>query len=40
VELSATELRTKLAAGEPVDSLLDPEVANYIRSHGLYRTPR
>lgn len=40
VELSATELRAKLTTGEAVDGLIDPEVANYIRSHGLYRTPR
>jgi len=38
VELSATELRGKLAAGEPVDGLLNPAVADYIQRHGLYRS--
>jgi nicotinate-nucleotide adenylyltransferase len=40
VELSATELREKLAAGDPVNGLLAPPVADYIQRHGLYRSRR
>ncbi len=36
MEVSATEIRRRLAAGEPVDDLLPMAVARYIREHGLY----
>ncbi len=34
---SSTELRRRLAAGEPLEGMLDPAVERYIREHGLYR---
>jgi nicotinate-nucleotide adenylyltransferase len=36
-DVSATELRLRLSAGEDCTGLLTPEVAAYIRRHGLYR---
>jgi nicotinate-nucleotide adenylyltransferase len=36
---SATEIRRRLAAGEACEDLLLPEVAAYIRAHGLYGSP-
>jgi nicotinate-nucleotide adenylyltransferase len=36
-EISATDLRRRLAAGEDVAGLLPSAVAAYIRRHGLYR---
>lgn len=36
MDISATEIRRRLAAGEPVGDLLPPEVEAYIREHGLY----
>jgi nicotinate-nucleotide adenylyltransferase len=36
-DVSATELRRRLAAGEDCTGLLTPAVAAYIRRHGLYR---
>ena len=36
-EVSATELRRRLQAGDPCPGLLPPAVAAYIQSHGLYR---
>ncbi|MEM9882264.1 MAG: nicotinate (nicotinamide) nucleotide adenylyltransferase [Planctomycetota bacterium] len=38
-DVSSTEVRRRLAAGEPTDGLLHPEVAAYIAEHGLYRAP-
>lgn len=35
--LSSTEVRDKLARGEPVDALVPESVAAYIAAHGLYR---
>ena len=35
-DVSSTQLRTALAAGESVEDWLDPAVAEYIRAHGLY----
>ncbi|MBQ3302089.1 MAG: nicotinate-nucleotide adenylyltransferase [Coriobacteriales bacterium] len=35
-DVSSTGLREALAAGESVEDWLDPAVAEYIRSHGLY----
>lgn len=34
--VSATEIRRRLAQGDPVDTFLDPAVAAYIRQHRLY----
>jgi nicotinate-nucleotide adenylyltransferase len=34
--ISSTEVRARLARGEPVESLVPRAVADYIRSHGLY----
>ncbi|PKN81391.1 MAG: nicotinate (nicotinamide) nucleotide adenylyltransferase [Chloroflexi bacterium HGW-Chloroflexi-9] len=36
-DLSATEIRAKVAAGEPTEGLLDPEVRALIDGLGLYR---
>jgi len=36
-DVSATELRSRLRAGDPCPGLLPPEVAAYIQSHHLYR---
>lgn len=38
--VSSTEIRDKIARGEPVDDLLPQSVAAYIAAHGLYRAPR
>jgi nicotinate-nucleotide adenylyltransferase len=35
---SATEIRARLAAGQPITDLVVPAVASYIESHHLYRT--
>lgn len=37
LDISATQIRERIAAGEPVDDLVPPEVLRYIREHGLYR---
>jgi nicotinate-nucleotide adenylyltransferase len=34
--VSSTEVRARLAKGEPVDAMVDAEVLDYIRSKGLY----
>lgn len=39
MDLSATEIRRRLAAGENVDGMLPPAVAQYIQRYGLYRHP-
>jgi nicotinate-nucleotide adenylyltransferase len=36
-DVSATELRRRLQAGDPCPGLLAPPVATYIHTHGLYR---
>jgi nicotinate-nucleotide adenylyltransferase len=36
-DISSTEIRRRLRAGEPVAGLLAPDVAEYVRAHGLYR---
>jgi nicotinate-nucleotide adenylyltransferase len=36
VDVSATEVRRRIAAGEPVDDMVAPAVARYAREHGLY----
>lgn len=37
VPVSATEIRRKLRAGEPIGDLVDPRVSRYIQHYGLYR---
>jgi nicotinate-nucleotide adenylyltransferase len=37
-EVSATDLRKRLDAGEDCGDLIPPQVANYVQSHGLYRS--
>ena len=37
MDISATTIRTRLAAGDSVDDLLDPAVAHYIATEHLYR---
>lgn len=37
MDVSSTEIRRRIAAGEPHASLLPPGVADYIERHGLYR---
>ena len=36
IDISSTEVRRKLAAGQDVTDMLAPKVADYIREHGLY----
>jgi nicotinate-nucleotide adenylyltransferase len=36
-DVSSTEIRRRIGAGEPVDGLVDPAVAAYIDERGLYR---
>ena len=40
IEISGTELRRRVAAGEPVRYLVPDAVADYIERHRLYRTDR
>lgn len=37
VDASSTEIRRRVAAGEPIDGLVSPSVAAVIAEHGLYR---
>ena len=37
VDISATEIRRRIAAGEPIDGLTPPAVVDYIKEHHLYR---
>ena len=37
LDVNATDIRAKLARGDSIEGLLDPAVAQYIRSNGLYR---
>jgi nicotinate-nucleotide adenylyltransferase len=36
--VSSSEIRTRLAADQPIDQLVPPAVAHHIRRHHLYRT--
>jgi nicotinate-nucleotide adenylyltransferase len=40
VDISSTEVRRRLAAGEDVSGMLHPDVIHYIREHNLYRGPK
>jgi nicotinate-nucleotide adenylyltransferase len=35
-DISSTEVRRRLRAGESTEGLVDPQVADYARTHGLY----
>ncbi len=37
MEISSTDIRRRVRAGQPIDQLVPPAVADYIREHGLYR---
>ena len=37
MQVSGSDIRRRAARGERLDALVPPAVANYIRSHGLYR---
>jgi len=37
IDISSTEVRKRLAAGEDVRGMLHPDVIDYIQRHGLYR---
>jgi nicotinate-nucleotide adenylyltransferase len=37
MDVSATEVRQRVKAGEQIDDLVPSEVARYIQEHGLYR---
>lgn len=36
IDVSATDIRERVRAARPIDLLVPPEVAGYIRDHGLY----
>jgi nicotinate-nucleotide adenylyltransferase len=38
IDISSTEIRNRLAAGRDVTDMLAPQVADYIRKHGLYQS--
>jgi nicotinate-nucleotide adenylyltransferase len=38
IDISSTEIRRRLAAGRDVAGMLAPQVADYIRKHGLYQS--
>jgi nicotinate-nucleotide adenylyltransferase len=37
LDISATDIRARVAAGQDISKLVPPEVARYIETHGLYR---
>ena len=37
VPISATEIRRRVRAGEPIDAFVDPLVSRYIHHNGLYK---
>jgi nicotinate-nucleotide adenylyltransferase len=37
LDISATDIRERVARGVPIDSLVPPAVARYIKTHALYR---
>jgi nicotinate-nucleotide adenylyltransferase len=37
VEVSSSEIRRRIAAGEPIQALVPRAVEDYLRLHGLYR---
>lgn len=36
-DVSSTAIRARLAAGEPIEGMLDPRVQQHVEQHGLYR---
>jgi nicotinate-nucleotide adenylyltransferase len=38
IDISSTEIRNRLAFGRDVTGMLAPQVADYIRKHGLYQS--
>jgi nicotinate-nucleotide adenylyltransferase len=40
LEVSSTEIRARVRAGEPIDGMVPPEVATIIATRGLYRAGR
>ena len=38
IDISSTEIRKRLATSQDVTDMLDPQVADYIRKHGLYQS--
>lgn len=40
LDISATDIRARVAAGQDISPLVPPEVARYIENHGLYRATR
>jgi nicotinate-nucleotide adenylyltransferase len=39
LDISASDIRTRVAGGRPIDKLVPPPVAAYIEAHHLYREP-
>ncbi len=39
LDISASDIRARVAAGRPIDALVPPPVADYIEAHHLYREP-
>jgi nicotinate-nucleotide adenylyltransferase len=39
LDISASDIRARVAAGEPIDGLVPPPVVAYIEAHQLYRHP-
>jgi nicotinate-nucleotide adenylyltransferase len=39
LDISASDIRARVAAGRPIDQLVPPPVAAYIEAHHLYREP-
>ena len=37
MDISSTQIRRRVARGEPITNLVPPAVEAYIREHGLYR---
>ena len=37
IDVSSTEIRARVAAGQPITGFVPPAVADYIAQHGLYR---
>jgi nicotinate-nucleotide adenylyltransferase len=38
--VSATEIRTRIESGKPISKMVDPAVAVFIATHGLYHAPK
>ncbi len=39
LDISSTQVRQRVAAGQDITPLVPPAVARYIEKHGLYRSP-